>query len=120
MRILLVEDDELFLKLVSTLVSANAGPVDAVLTGLEGLALLRTNEYDVLITDLLMEGLNGVDLIRLALTEQLIDSHHILALTAEQEDSPHLYWVRRHGIRVLHKPFTAPQFADALRAISSA
>ena len=114
MRILLVDDDLLFIRIVSTLLASNSGPIDGVYSGDIGLKLLRTNKYDLLITDLMMEGMSGVDLIRLALNEGLMDSRRILVMTGEPANSPHLIWLHKQGIYTIHKPFSAAEFHEAL------
>jgi len=118
LRILLVEDDVFFMRIVSALLSRNEGPVDAVFSAAKGLDLIRHQAYDILITDLMMEGFNGADLIRVSLDEQLIDRKHILVMTAEQKSSPEYQWIREQGIHVLPKPFTMPEFVAALTTVS--
>jgi DNA-binding response OmpR family regulator len=113
MRTLLVEDDPLFVKIVSLLMGNNAGPIDAALTSAKGLEYLRSTSYDLLITDLMMDGMNGADLIRIALSERRIATEHILVVTGER-NSALLTSIVDQGIRVLHKPFTAAEFRSAL------
>jgi len=118
MRILLVEDNVFFMKTVSALLSRTGGPVDAVFTAIKGLEFIRHQAYDVLVTDLMMEGFNGVDLVKAVLDEHLIDSRNILVMTAEEETSPDYRWISQQGIYILNKPFTMSKFVAALRTVS--
>ena len=114
MRILLVDDDLIFIKIVSALLSTNAGPIEGVYSGEKALELLRINAYDLLITDLMMEGMSGADLIRLALDESLVDGSRILVMTGEPANSPHRVWLNKRGIPIIEKPFSMAEFHEAL------
>ncbi len=118
MRTLLVDDDHFFMTLLSTLMRKSGGPIEAVYDGEAALKLLRSERFDFLITDLLMEGMSGIELIQRVLSEQLVDAQNILVVTAEPESSASLDWVRNARIQYLQKPFTAVQLGKALRRIS--
>jgi DNA-binding response OmpR family regulator len=105
------------MKIVSTLLSHHDGPIDGVYSGDKAIELLRTNKYDLLITDLMMDGMSGSDLIRLALDERLIDSRHVMVITGEPAGSPHRAWLRKMGIYIMQKPFSMGEFNEALKFI---
>lgn len=67
-RVLLVDDSRTVRKIFSTYLAprfecAEAGSFD------EALALLRTDEFDVVITDIIMPGLSGIELLRKIVAE---------------------------------------------------
>ena len=116
LRILLVEDDPLFVQMLTVLLSNNRGPVDAVYDAHKALDLLREQRYDLLITDIVMEGLSGVELIRTALEEKLIDRRRIFVVTGLATNSPVLDPILKIGIRILPKPFTRQEFVEVLES----
>ena len=115
-RVLLVEDDVLFVKILSASLAAFDVIVDAVLNAERAVDLLREKRFDALVTDLHLGQMSGVDLVEYVLAESLIDTSRILVLTGER-DGRQIQWARLPGVRVLHKPVTATDLNTALRTI---
>jgi DNA-binding NtrC family response regulator len=63
-RILVVDDDKAFRIATATLLRDEGYAVRTVASGREALDALRTEHSDILLTDLVMEGMNGVELLR--------------------------------------------------------
>ena len=64
LRVLLIDDDDLVRKAIATGLRSCNIQVDDVGSALEGLALLESNDYDVVISDLVMSGMDGAGLTR--------------------------------------------------------
>jgi two-component system, NtrC family, response regulator AtoC len=62
--ILIAEDDALFRSFLSTVLKEEGHRVDEAWDGKEGLSKLRGGEFDLVISDLKMPGLSGMDLLR--------------------------------------------------------
>jgi PAS domain S-box-containing protein len=65
-RILVVDDDQSILFLLTKALEKNGYQVDSALDGLEGLNALQARPYALLLTDLMMPNLSGIELLRLA------------------------------------------------------
>ena len=63
-RILLVEDDETFAGFVQMILEEDGHEVKSARNGLEGEALLRQENFDLVISDLKMPGKSGLELFR--------------------------------------------------------
>ncbi len=61
-RILLVDDEEFYLRLFSDVLASRRYEVRTARSGEEALGLLQQDRFDILITDLLMKGMDGLDL----------------------------------------------------------
>ena len=64
MRILLVEDDPLIADLLSKFLLAEGYEVEHVINGDDGYARAKANEYDGLILDIMVPGINGREICR--------------------------------------------------------
>ncbi len=62
--ILIAEDDDLFRSFLSTVLQEEGHRVEEARDGKEGLSKLQDGEFDLVITDLKMPGLSGMDLMR--------------------------------------------------------
>jgi DNA-binding NtrC family response regulator len=83
-RILLVDDDETFLRVLGGVLAASGYSVLSAHSGAEALARLEKEPADVVLSDLVMPGMDGVELVGL-----LRDSHPgtpVLLMTAFSED----------------------------------
>ena len=63
LKILYVEDDIKLLDITSKTLSTIVSKIDSSFNGKVGLELFNTNEYDLVITDLEMPIMNGIDMI---------------------------------------------------------
>lgn len=65
MKILVVDDDAMVTEILSTKLSESGHYVDCASNGLEALNKLSNNEYELLITDLMMPDISGLTLLSL-------------------------------------------------------
>ena len=71
---LLIDDDRMTREIVASLLQSEGFEVDAVDGGTQALQLLEHQDYDLLITDLRMRGMDGLELLRI-----VRDSHTEMA-----------------------------------------
>ena len=62
-KLLIVEDDSFFRKIFSDLLTAAGYVVEAAATGKEALELLTGNDYQVVITDMIVPDISGLDIL---------------------------------------------------------
>lgn len=65
-KILIVDDEELILNSLGLELEGEGYEVSLAKNGEEGIAVLRENYFDLIITDLMMEGLNGLEVLKAA------------------------------------------------------
>ena len=64
MKILLVDDDAFLRDMYATKFTEQGYAIDSADTAENALAKLRTNEYDVVLMDMIMPGMSGVELLK--------------------------------------------------------
>lgn len=69
-KILLVDDDPLVLSGFVEVLSRDSYDVTAVASGQEAIDILRDKEFDVVLTDMVMPRVSGLDVLRAALSQQ--------------------------------------------------
>jgi len=80
-RILMVDDNRDSLDAMATLMEMEGASVTTASSGEEALALLQAGDYDVLLSDIGMPGMNGLELIRRALALDPPKRFRSIALT---------------------------------------
>jgi DNA-binding response OmpR family regulator len=115
MRILVVEDDQLLANSLQRGLDADGYSVDIAVDGIEGLHLASEDDYDAVILDVLLPGLNGYRVCG-RLREQGTDVP-VLMLTAKSGS-----WDETEGLDTgaddyMVKPFHYPVLLARLRAL---
>jgi CheY-like chemotaxis protein len=82
LKILLVEDDDDLRALYSYMLAAVGYKVKAVRNGLEALAEIQVNRPDVIVTDIIMPGLSGLDLIMAVRSNDELADLPVVAITS--------------------------------------
>jgi CheY-like chemotaxis protein len=116
-RVLLIDDDDLWRKVVRLMLVTAGYDVQEASDGLLGMRAYQQQRSDVVITDIVMPNMEGLETI-LALGR--IDPHvKIIAMSASGE-APlgHLHVALRLGARrILHKPFTRDEILIAITEV---
>ena len=115
MRLLLIEDYKPLQKsLVKGLREANFA-VDFTGDGKEGLWYAKSNDYDVIILDIMLPGLDGLSILREL--RALGDATHILILTAKDTIEDKVRGLELGADDYLIKPFEFKELLARLRAL---
>jgi DNA-binding response OmpR family regulator len=111
-RILVIEDDRYVRALLCDLLEAWGYAPDGAADGREGLGLFETGRYDVVLTDLGMPGLSGIEVVA-GVRDRDSDVAVIMftAFTGDLDSER-----RRLGFSVLRKPLEIEGLRRAVRA----
>jgi two-component system response regulator (stage 0 sporulation protein F) len=112
--ILIIDDEEIVRVLLRSALKAAGYEVVEAANGREGLALYRHRPTDLVITDIAMPQLNGLDMI-LELTRQFLHAK-VIAISGVGGEKNVLDVAKLLGARrTIQKPFSMPQLLDAVR-----
>ncbi|MBQ8381168.1 MAG: response regulator transcription factor [Clostridia bacterium] len=115
MRLLVAEDDSRLLKTLTHLFEMNKYLVDGVDNGLDALDYAMTGEYDGMVLDIMMPGLDGINLLK-QLRENGITTP-ALFLTAKTEVYQRVEGLDAGADDYLPKPFSVPELLARVRAM---
>jgi putative two-component system response regulator len=83
-RVLIVDDDEIALELLSETIASAGYEVSAARDGCEALEILRTGVFRVVITDWEMPNMNGIDLCRKIRERQSANYVYVILVTSRE------------------------------------
>jgi two-component system chemotaxis response regulator CheY len=114
-NILAVDDSEPMRKMVELVLKSGGHQVTLANDGVEALQKFQASKFDLIVTDINMPEMNGIELIK-AVRAQHSDIP-IVALTTESDDA-----LRKKGAEAgadgwVVKPFKPAQFLDIIRQI---
>jgi len=116
MRILVVEDEHKIANSIKKGLEQEAYAVDLAFTGTDGFDLASTEEYDLIILDIMLPGIDGVELCR-RLREQGIHTP-VLMLTAKGQVADKVTGLDSGADDYLAKPFAFEELLARIRALS--
>lgn len=117
MRILLVEDNRDILANLVDYLELKDYTVDCAQDGLTGLHLAATNDYNLIVLDVMLPGLDGYSLCQRLRTEARKDTP-VIMLTARDELDDRLQGFRSGADDYLVKPFALSELAARIDAVT--
>jgi DNA-binding response OmpR family regulator len=112
--ILIIDDEEPIRVLLRSALEAEGYEVAEAVNGRDGLERYRDTPADLVITDILMPELNGLDML-LELTREFLHAR-VIAISGAAEEKNLLDVAKLLGARqTFQKPFSMPQLLSAVR-----
>ena len=115
MRLLLAEDDPKLLKSLIHIFEANKFAVDGVMNGKDAFFYAQSGEYDGLVLDIMMPGLDGIEVLKRLRKEGV--TAPALFLTARTEVSQRVEGLDAGADDYLPKPFSSSELLARVRAM---
>lgn len=115
-RVLVVDDDAAVLRACSLLLDRAGFKVDSAASGSRALELLQDNTYGVILSDILMEGMSGLDLLR-AIRERDLDTP-VVMMTAGPSLATALEAMAYGAHRYLLKPVAPETLVETITRAS--
>ncbi len=112
-RVLVVDDDQLLRQLVTDQLSRSGFESAAAASGEEALAALQASDYDVVLLDIRMTGMSGLDALRAI--RKLDDPPEVIMLTADTSLATGLEAMRYGAYDYLTKPATLDEMEALIR-----
>lgn len=115
MRILIVEDFELLRDSLAQGLRERGFAVDVAADGDQGLWLAKSNDYDVIVLDLMLPGIDGLTLLT-SLRAKQVDTH-VIILTARDTIEDRVKGLDSGADDYLIKPFVFEELLARVRAL---
>ncbi len=116
MRVLLVEDEEGLNSALVEIFKKNRLSVDATLNGADGLKYAQSGKYDVIILDIMLPGIDGIQILKTLRLNK--NSTPILLLTAKDDVQDKILGLDAGADDYLTKPFSTDELLARIRALS--
>lgn len=116
MRVLVVEDEHKIANSIKKGLEQETFAVDVVYTGADGFDMASTEDYNVIILDILLPGMNGIEICQ-KLREQNIHTP-ILILTAKGQLEDKVNGLNAGADDYLAKPFAFEELVARVRALT--
>lgn len=116
MKVLLIEDEVKAIEILKKGFQENNIRVDVAYDGKHGFELVQSNHYDVIISDIIMPGLNGFDIVKLIRTKGIRTP--IILLTALSGTDNTVQGLESGADDYMVKPFEFKELLARLKALA--
>ena len=116
MRILIAEDETTIARALKIMLEKNKFSVDTVENGTDALDYVRAAQYDAVVLDIMMPGMDGIEVLKNMRKEGIMTP--TLFLTAKGEIEDRVAGLDAGADDYLPKPFASSEFIARVRALS--
>ncbi len=116
MRILIIEDEVRLAEALAQILRQQKYAADAVYTGEDGLAYALSGQYDLVILDVMLPGLNGYEVVQKMRLQK--NATPVLMLTAKDEISDKVAGLDCGADDYMTKPFVTEELLARVRALA--
>ncbi|MBI3183416.1 MAG: response regulator transcription factor [Myxococcales bacterium] len=113
-RVLLIDDDARLAELLSDYLSQNGVQLTAANDGPRGLSALEAGAYDAVLLDVMMPGMDGLEVLRRIRTRSDLP---VLMLTAKGDETDRVVGLEIGADDYVAKPFSPRELLARLRAV---
>lgn len=113
-RILVVEDDEVLRELLRAVLCEHGYAVASSGDGLEALRLLKAGAFDLMLLDVWLPGMNGLELLSEVAHHQ--GSMRVIVMTQDSAPETLLRAIREHAFDYIHKPFEVETLLESVNS----
>jgi len=114
-RILVVEDNPVQAHQLRHILEAEGFAIQVAANGAQGLDLVRSQDFDLVITDVLMPGISGFDLCRAIKDDPGTRDVPVILLTALREPADMVRGIECGADQFIPKPFRTADLLDRIR-----
>lgn len=117
-KVLVVEDTPSEMKLMTLYLKDNGYQVISADNAKDGLELVSKEKPDVVITDVVMEGMNGFEFCRTLKKNPETEKIPVIACTSRNQDLDKL-WGKKQGVNVyVTKPYSQDDIVNAVKSVT--
>ena len=117
LTVLTIDDEEHILELLKYNLEKNGFKVIQAQSGEEGLKLLETNEVDMIILDLMLPGIDGLDVLRKIRSNGNLLEIPVIMLTAKSEEIDTVLGLEMGADDYIGKPFGSHELIARIKAV---
>lgn len=114
-KILIVDDDPIVLSVMESIIMAHGYPVGTAGDGKQALDALYKDRFSIVITDINMPVMNGMELLRHVKAE--FPKVGVIMVTGYSEDYSYIDVINAGAIDFMTKPFNGPELVAKLRRV---
>ena len=115
-KILVVDDEKDILELIEFNLTSNGYNVTTTTSGEEALELIKKNEYDLVVLDIMLPGIDGLDICKIIKADKQKSHIPIIMVTAKTEEVDRVTGFEIGADHYVTKPFSPRELLAIVKA----
>jgi DNA-binding response OmpR family regulator len=116
-RILVVDDEPDVLRMLQVVLSRRGHQVLTASSGMEGLVRAQGDQPDLVLLDIMMEGMDGWEVLKLLKLEEATRTIPVVILSARVETRDKIRGLQEGAVDYITKPFSVMELLGTLETI---
>jgi DNA-binding response OmpR family regulator len=116
-KILIVEDEEKIRKVINILVKSDEVVADEASDGLEALNKIKSNDYDLVILDIMLPGVDGMTILKDVRADSRTAAMPVIVVSAKNLNQDLLDGFQGGANYYITKPFEPKELIDSIELI---
>jgi len=116
-HILVVDDETDLVELISYNLKKEGFNVDSALDGETALSKIKKGRYDLVVLDLMLPGIQGIELCRILRSNPETETLHVIMLTAKGEEVDKILGLEMGADDYITKPFSPRELVARVKAV---
>ncbi len=116
-RILVVDDEKTIVELVSFNLTKESFDVSSAFNGEDAMKLISTNRFDLIILDIMLPGIQGLELCKMLRSSEKTENIPIIMLTAKNDELDKVLGLEFGADDYITKPFSTRELVARVKAV---
>ena len=117
-RVLIVEDEPNIMESLSFILQRADFDIDTAIDGTEALRRLRRQSYAVLVLDLMLPGISGLEVLRSVRSDKALEALPVIVLSAKGQAADRKAAEASGATAFITKPFSNADVVERVRALT--
>jgi len=114
-KILVIDDEELIIRTLEKLLEKEGFAVYLAKNGVDALAMVEEETFDLIIADIRMPGINGVDTVDSILKRKDFEGTPVIFITGYADNQIRRRAAELKPLAYIYKPFDIPELVNKVR-----
>ncbi|EKD29105.1 MAG: hypothetical protein ACD_79C00063G0003 [uncultured bacterium] len=115
LKILIVDDEMIMREYLGDILADEGAIISKASSGEEGIELVKSNKFDLVITDVKMPGISGMEVLKSS--RKILPQAKVIVMTAYSMDTSGEDFLKEGAVDFILKPFDLSEFRKAVFAI---
>ena len=116
-KILVVDDEPDVVRMLQVVLGRRGHTVLSAVNGIEGLVTAQGEKPDLVLLDIMMEGMDGWEVVKLLKLEESTRAIPVVMLSARVEPRDKIRGLQEGAVDYVTKPFSVKEMAETIEAI---